>query len=438
MANILGIKLSELSFAALNKKIDFFLNKETGTAYLVTPNPEIILEAHRDEELFYILNKADLAPADGFGLRLAGFLFGENIPRLTGADLTAALLKKATKEGKKIAVLNWRGGLSRANDIETALRQQWPKLDFLILDLSRSHPLSPETIEKINSFAPAILFCAFGFPYQEKVIYHNREKWPSVRLSLGIGGSFDFISGRVKRAPRIWRKIGLEWLWRLIKQPSRVRRIYRATFVFMGKILQARFINPFLYRPNVACLLYKKEPDEKSQRQIKILLVEREDDPGHWQLPQGGLDGETPRVAGRRELREETGAIDIEEKAVFKNVYRYKFGSGTSDSGLSYPENWDVQEAENKSKHQIEEQGIKTENLPQSACAYKYDYQGQKQSLFVAEFHGEDSDLKVNFWDHRAWKWVDAERLAEEVHPVRRAAAKIFLEKFKTIEELKI
>jgi putative (di)nucleoside polyphosphate hydrolase len=206
----------------------------------------------------------------------------------------------------------------------------------------------------------------------------------------------------------------------------------------MGKILQARFINPFLYRPNVACLLYKKEPDEKSQRQIKILLVEREDDPGHWQLPQGGLDGETPRVAGRRELREETGAIDIEEKAVFKNVYRYKFGSGTNDSGLSYPENWDVQEAENKSKHQIEEQGIKTENLPQSACAYKYDYQGQKQSLFVAEFHGEDSDLKVNFWDHRAWKWVDAERLAEEVHPVRRAAAKIFLEKFKTIEELKI
>lgn len=411
MANILGIILSELTEIAVLKKIDDFLNS-TKQYYIVTPNPEIILEAGRDEEFFYILNKAGLSLADGFGLKIAGWIYGKNIPRLTGSDLTIKLLEHSEKQGIKIIVLNWESGLSSAEEINSALKNKYQKLDFLIINVNRDKFLKPEVIEKINNFEGKILFSALGFPYQEKIIYHNLPKLPKVIVALGIGGSFDFITGKIKRAPKIMRSLGLEWLWRLIKQPTgkikRLKRIYRATFVFLAKILRARFLSPFLYRPNVACILYKKENDLNGEKALKILLVEREDERNHWQLPQGGRDGQDTATAGSRELREEIGTDKFLARGVFKNVYRYKFGSNNSIN-------------------------LKTGIDIIDSRKYKFDYKGQKQDLFIAEFTGEDSDLKICFWDHVAWKWVEADKLVEEVHEVRRRAAKIFLTKFKSL-----
>lgn len=411
MANILGIILNELTEIAVLKKIDDFLNSSE-QYYIVTPNPEIILEAGRDEEFFYILNKADLSLADGFGLKIAGWIYGKNIPRITGSDLTIKLLERSEKQGTKIIVLNWENGLSSAEEINSALTKKYPKLTFLILNVSRDKFLTPELIEKINNFGGKILFSALGFPYQEKVIYHNLNKLPSIKVALGIGGSFDFITEKIKRAPKMIRSLGLEWLWRLIKQPTgklkRLKRIYRATFVFLAKIFRARFLSPFLYRPNVACILYKKENNLNGEKALKILLVEREDDHDHWQLPQGGRDGQDTATAGSRELLEEIGTDKFSARGVFKNVYRYKFGS-------------------------INTTNLKTGIDIIDTKKYKFDYKGQKQDLFIAEFLGLDSDLKVCFWDHVAWKWVVADQLAEEVHAVRKRAAKIFLEKFKSL-----
>ncbi|HBA36411.1 TPA: hypothetical protein DCZ15_00890 [Candidatus Falkowbacteria bacterium] len=415
MANILGINLSELKRGELDKKIAEFLSG--GHHYLVTPNPEIILAAHRDEELFYILNRADLVLADGFGLKVAGWLNACKISRFTGADLTLKLLQTAAVHAQKVMILNWQDGLSRATDIEAALRRRWPALNCRALDIERSPILNETTRATINAFAPTILFCTFGSPFQEKTVYHNLSSWPSVRLALGVGGAFDFITEKIKRAPKFFRIIGLEWLWRLIKQPKRIRRIYNATLVFMMKALRARFVNIWLYRPNVACLLYKKTTGT-----VKILLVEREDEPGHWQLPQGGLDGESLTQAGTRELREEVGATAAEVRATFKNLYRYKF-TGNRKFGHDKTRTEKIKTEKNKSN--------KLDELEQKR--YKYDYKGQKQGLCVAEFLGNDRDLQVNFWDHRAWKWVEADRLTEEVHPVRRPAAEIFLEKFKSL-----
>jgi len=402
MANILGINLSELNASEVLERCRRFLASDR-PHYLVTPNPEIVLAAHQDEEFFYILNEADLAIADGIGLKLAAWLFGRPIPRVTGADLSLKLLTLAQKEKLRIAVVHWREGLSKQTDISTMLLEKYPDLEALVLDAERDVN-QPEIIKKLQEFSPKILFVALGFPYQEKFIHHNLKHLPDLRLALGIGGSFDFMTGKTRRAPRIWRFLGLEWLWRLLTAPRdeyykhRVRRIYQATLVFLAKVLLVRFIRPFQYRRNVACWLYKPTTEG-----IKILIVERQDSAGHWQLPQGGTDGETPDVAGARELKEEAGTDKFQAIQTFPNIYRYDF----------------------KEVHAYGAMPIRK---------YINNYRGQKQSLFVARFTGRDEDVKINFWDHRAWRWVDAQNLVAEVHPVRRESAQIFLDKFNSLD----
>ncbi len=401
MAHVLGINLDEINQGEVLKRIANFL-RGNSQHYIVTPNPEIILAAHKDEEFFHIINQADLSLADGFGLKIAGWLNGHNIPRITGADITVELLKMASQNKIKIMVLNWEKGLSLAADITSALKKKFPKLLFSVLDISRDKLLTPEIIIKINNFQPVILFATLGFPYQEKLIYHNLNKLPSARVALGIGGAFDFITEKIKRAPKIFRALGLEWFWRLLNifnypnSRRRLKRIYQATFVFLEKIIKARFINIWFYRPNVACWLYKKESDK-----IKVLIVERTDKTNHWQLPQGGTDGESIEMAGRRELNEEIGTDKFITRASKKNIYRYKFAARDKD---------------NKDYKQ-----------------YKYEYKGQSQGLFIAEFTGIDSDIKLNFWDHQGWKWVEIDELLTSVHPVRRLSCEKFLKIFQSL-----
>src|SRR3989338_5352072 len=87
-------------------------------------------------------------------------------------------------------------------------------------------------IEHINAVKPEILFVALGHGRQEKWIYENFEKLPSVKLAMGVGGAFDFFAGRIRRAPKLLRSVGLEWLWRLILEPRRYGRILNAVLVF--------------------------------------------------------------------------------------------------------------------------------------------------------------------------------------------------------------
>ena len=397
MVNILGINLSALNRGAALQKIGEFLS-DGRQHYLVTPNPEIILKSHQDEELFYILNKADLSLADGFGIKLAGLIAGKKIPRLTGADLTLDLLALAREKKLRVAVLNREGGLSQQTAIYDALAKKYPGLETLVIDHHRHQPLSHELLEKINAFAPVFFFNTFGSPYQEKIIYHNLDKMPSVKIALGVGGAFDFITEKIKRAPKAMRIIGLEWLWRLVQQPKRIKRIYNATVVFTVTLFRSKF-NHFFYRPCVACFLYKKGNGE-----TEVLIVEREDDRGHWQLPQGGTDGEALAEAGARELREELNTDKFVMEAVFKKTYSYLFPPVSQQSPLSLQRR------------------------------FIFDYKGQRQGLFIAEFFGRNEDIKVNFWDHAGWRWVDIHDLVASVHECRREATRIFLAKFKSLK----
>jgi len=431
MINILGINMDD--DLSLDRFLSRFqeLMKNGKQNYIVTPNPEIILKAQKDEEYFYILNNTDMSLPDGFGLTVAATLMRKKIKRLTGSDSVLEVLSLAEKEGYKVLVTNNKNGLSSSSDISIALANRYPKLNFIVEDTEFDSVFSPKkdfvnlsfksdnfltkTIKKIEKkvnekleflvkdrvydFAPEILICNFGAPQQEKFIFHNLNKIPSLKVAMGIGGALDFLTGKIKRAPGVMRKLGLEWLYRLIKQPERYKRIYRAVFVFMFEFIYWHFLTPFFYRKNVACFLYKHSPIlytalENKERDVlehyQVLIVERSEDPGHWQLPQGGTDNQKIMRAGSRELYEELGIEKFYPKKYYKNIYKYE----------------------------IIHKG-------------RYGYKGQKQSLLLAEFQGDDSDIKINYWDHSAWKWVSVANLATEVHPVRRPGAEVFVNKFK-------
>ncbi|MFA4941931.1 MAG: WecB/TagA/CpsF family glycosyltransferase [Patescibacteria group bacterium] len=387
MLNILGVNVSTLKKKEILEKIKMFLT-DGKQHYIVTPNPEIVLEAQKDEELFYILNQADLSIPDGIGLKFAAWAMGKDLKRTTGVDLISYF--RFHFSDFRFAMVNWSGGLSKKEDIKKVFREFKIK-DFFVKDVEREEK---QNLDDLAKFKPDILFCTFGAPYQEKFVYHNLKNLPSVKVAVGIGGAFDFLTEKIKRAPKIMRIIGLEWLWRLFKQPQRIKRIYQAVIVFPLKFIKWFFVNPFLYRSNVACILFKKAGDD-----YKILLAERRDEPGHWQLPQGGTDGEDLMTAGSRELREEAGTDKFRPIASFKNLWKYRFAKNSTKSGTT--------------------------------SRSSFDYKGQKQGLFIAEFLGEDRDITINFWDHRSWKWVDVDSLAEEVYPARREATKVFLEKFR-------
>lgn len=215
----------------------------SGKQYKIfTPNPEMVVKVQKDVVFKHTLNSGDLNICDGRGLQWAS-----KAKRLSGIDLMLALCEMAAKEGKGVYLLG-------SGDEETIkltaenLQKQFPGLKVVGFDkgtvISEDAPVADEkTIQQINITAPAILFVAFGMGKQEKWIAENIAKMPSVKIAMGVGGSFDYISGKIRRAPCWMRKIGLEWLYRLIQQPSRISRIFNAVVVYNWILIKTKF-NP--------------------------------------------------------------------------------------------------------------------------------------------------------------------------------------------------
>ncbi|MCF7795442.1 WecB/TagA/CpsF family glycosyltransferase [Patescibacteria group bacterium] len=397
MIKILGIKIDNIDKKIAKEKIANCLNTNK-PCFITTPNPEIILKAQENEEFFYILNKANISLADGFGLKLSAKLMWKKIERYTGADLSTDLLNLAEKENKKVLIINWTKSLSTKNDIEKAIISKYPKLKFLILESERENTKNLDW-SKINDFQAEILLVNFGAYYQERFIYLNKHKFNNLKIAVGIGGALDFLSGKIKRAPKIIRSLGIEWLWRLSLEPKkRCKRIFNAVFIFSYKIIKWKFFQPFKYRKNVVCLLYKKNEDSDKN---KILIVERKDEKNHWQLPQGGTEGENLEKAAKREVEEE---LNLNSKH-FITITTYK----------------------NLHKYNVYEWPKKINRKIKAMSGYK----GQKQGLVIFKFLGNDEDIKINYFDHRNWQWINEDKLISKVHKHRKEATKIFLNKFK-------
>ena len=230
---ILGVKINNLSPQEIIEKCKDFLISDN-QHYITTINPEFLVAAKKDDDFKKILNYSDLGVADGIGLVYAAKIFGQKIKRTTGVDLLISLCELA--EQKNCSVYFLGGNDTIAAKTASVLKNRFPNLlvggaesGGEIVDPKED---DPELLSRINDTEPDIIFVALGQVKQEKWIYHHLDKIPSVKIAIGVGGSFDYISGQIRRAPAFMRKAGLEWLYRLIIEPYRLKRILNATIVF--------------------------------------------------------------------------------------------------------------------------------------------------------------------------------------------------------------
>ncbi|MHA6259029.1 WecB/TagA/CpsF family glycosyltransferase [Sporosarcina sp. CAU 1771] len=190
-------------------------------SFIVAINPEKLMNARKDPELRDILNTATVGIPDGIGVILASRLRGGNIKnRITGVDMMETLCKEAGLRNTPVFLYGAKPGV--AQQAADKLQEQFPHLE-VAGTLDGYVKDEEEVIATINNSGAKILFVAMGSPTQEQFIIRNMEKL-NCNVFQGVGGSFDVFSGNVQRAPAGFRKLGLEWLYRLLKEPSRWKR----------------------------------------------------------------------------------------------------------------------------------------------------------------------------------------------------------------------
>jgi len=237
---ILGVQFDDWTKDELYEEIEKLL-RDGKQHYIVLPYSEFLVRARKNPAFREILNNADLCIAEGMGPVIASRILGNPLSgRITGIELVHELSKKystfffGARDGvAKTAADNFNKkhssnimGTVHGEDYENAERHE-------------------EIIKAINDVHPEILFVALGSPRQEEWIVKNIHKVPSVKIAIGVGGAFDFISGRAKRAPAFFQSISLEWMWRFAQEPKRLLRINTAVivfpiFVFLEKITQKK------------------------------------------------------------------------------------------------------------------------------------------------------------------------------------------------------
>ena len=188
--------------------------------WIVTANPELIYRGAKDKKLQAIISSADLILPDGIGVVWAARLFGaKKAERVTGIDLTLKILEEGQQYGWRIFSLGSKPGI--AKKAVCKLSQKYPAIDFAYHHGYFSPEEEAAVLEKIESFAPHILLVGLGAPKQE---YWNAAYKGLAPIRIGVGGTIDVLSGEVKRAPQFFRAHNLEWFYRLISQPARIRR----------------------------------------------------------------------------------------------------------------------------------------------------------------------------------------------------------------------
>lgn len=213
--NIMGTKVSTEKRSNVLKIIIKSLKTSRTKFYIVTPNPEIIMYGLRERGYQDVLNQAQVSLPDGIGVLMASKILKKGVKeRITGADLMIDIVEQCAKEGLTTGFFGGRSGV--AEETAECLQQSYRNLKVAYAD-SLWNP------EKIKGTRIDILFVALGFPKQEVWISENLKNIP-VTAAMGVGGSFDYISGRVKRAPKFLRSAGFEWAFRLLNEPWRIRR----------------------------------------------------------------------------------------------------------------------------------------------------------------------------------------------------------------------
>lgn len=232
---VLGIKVQTLPEHILKSTLLTFLNSDS-QHQIATVNPEFIVASQKNNKFLTIINNSSLATIDGSGIIKALQFLGHDISlddRITGVKLTEILIELSIKNNYKILFCLYSLGLTKLDYFFISLKEKYPQLDFQVADENTA-------LTKAQTFLPEIVLVGFGAPRQDLWIAENLDRMPSTKIAAGVGGTFDFMAGSIKRSPKIMRSLGLEWLWRLIIQPWRIKRINKAVIVFPYLIIKDR------------------------------------------------------------------------------------------------------------------------------------------------------------------------------------------------------
>lgn len=222
--NILGIKVSKHTIESAADQIIEYITNGDKRRCVFTPNSEIIMMAYRDKKFAEVLNSADILTADGIGVVYASKMLRNPIlERAAGFDTACAVLKKMAPLGKSVYLFGAKPGVAEAAGEEMLRRYPGIKIAGCA-DGYFDEEKQVNIIADINEKKPDLLFVCLGAPKQEKWISEHRDEL-DFGVAMGIGGSLDVFAGTVKRAPEFYQKHGIEWLYRLLKQPSRIGRM---------------------------------------------------------------------------------------------------------------------------------------------------------------------------------------------------------------------
>lgn len=231
---VLGYDVDLMSFKEALEFVETKINNNEGL-HVVTINPEIIEFANKDVNFADILKNADFVIPDGVGIKIALKLKGIQQEQIPGIEFAKEAINICEKNNKKIALIG-----AKEEVIQQAKNNLKNEHQNLNICYSRNGYFTKdeenEIINELVNSQPTLVLVALGAPKQDLFIKSCKEKYKNA-IYIGVGGSFDVWAGKVERAPETFRKIGCEWLYRTIKQPERLKRIYKTLPIFLFKAI---------------------------------------------------------------------------------------------------------------------------------------------------------------------------------------------------------
>ena len=413
-----------------NLHVDFISKKElldridsglaTGqSTWLTTLNSEFLLAALKSQPIAAMLNRSDIAVVDGIGVlwlhrflelradtkiyylralliffqliyTLLEIIFRPRVIQVTekivGAELFWDLIRIFDRHGIKVFFFgNWGEAAEKTAEI---VKELFPNL--VITGTSNAASDDPFVISRIREAGTEAVLVGFGPVKQEQWIdkYKNELR---LRFVCGIGGTFEYASGKYPMPPTFVRKSGFEWAWRLVTQmfkPNRLRRVLSATFGLMLAAYRYKFWEAYPLRENVVVVIANKQNKVLVCKRKFNVVLQRDFEnynfaEDHWQFPQGGVNhGETIEEAGRREVFEETSLNNLDLLTSRKHVHAYNWTSGIRRVWLS-------------------KSGL---------------HRGQNQSLTVWRHLDSDDKVKLDQHEFDEYKWVSLNELPGILH----------------------
>ena len=233
LVKILGFNVDSFTF---EEAVNYALSH---SGQIITINPEMISNAQKLPEFAQIINSAELVVPDGIGVELGLKILGHKVHHIAGVELGKTLIVKFSEAGKSVALIG-----AKPEVIDKAVKNLCDEISNLNVVYSHDGYFSDdnEVLTDVVKASPDLVLVALGSPKQEFFINDLKKMLPDATM-IGLGGSFDVWAGVVERAPKIYQNLGLEWLYRTVKEPKRFKRIFPTLPLFVFKVIRERIIN---------------------------------------------------------------------------------------------------------------------------------------------------------------------------------------------------